>query len=206
MRYLFIFFFLLIFAPAYSQKNMTAKKYKKLGRDSLLKIATDYIRKNLDTCFNPADYKVQRVTKREDMLYVSFIMPIQFVPAKGSYTYNVSVTLPDFSMSYSLLSCNGESSTDPHFFKHTEETRKAVDFIFASINNSNEVGHVKEEEWPSNSVMVIKDMGAYYDIEVDDDYIHSYYKIKKDSGEIYDAGHKHYAIDPDDRKKIEIIE
>lgn len=44
---------------------------------------------------------------------------------------------------------------------------------------------------PEDFEMTIREAEDYYDITIDNQY-HSYYKIKKKTGEICDAGHKHY--------------
>jgi hypothetical protein len=185
---------------------MNADYFQKLGRDSIIKIATERIRSSFPTEFNPTDFQIIKALRREDMVFVVFNTPIRFIPSEGSYIYSISVTLTDNALSYSELSSSEKDrKKDSKFFKPTKESDKAIDFVFDCINKSTEIGHVKREEWPVYTTMTIWDKGSYYEIEVTDEHTDSEYKINKSNGEIYDASHRHLAPDPHENNEIEIL-
>jgi hypothetical protein len=131
---------------------------------------------------------------------VIFNHAIRFIPRKGQYYYSVSVSLIHGGPSMSIQG-KGELDLSEIEFYQPKNFEKDIQFVLDAINNSNgEIGKIPSGTWPDGD-MTVTDNLNFYDVTVDSESTHSYYKIKKGSGQIYDAGHKHYARTHDDSRK-----
>ena len=174
-----------------------ADAFIKLSKDSLIMLAAKNV---TEPTFRAQDFNNIEVWQDGDQVYVVFDHAIRFIPKKGQYYYSVTVDLVTGSPSMSIL---GEGPLDQEVgFYDPSRFKKEIQFVIDAINNSNgEIGKIPEGQLPSGT-MTIHENTMYYDITVDSESTHSYYKIKKGSGKIYDAGHKHYARFTETRKRI----
>lgn len=178
----------------------SAQELSKLPKETLIEMAAARVN---EPSFRAADFTQVDVWLEEDVLTVNFEHVIQFIPKKGQYYYSVSVELPRGSVGRSIKG-DGPDDEDIPFY-NPAKFQDQIKFVFNAINNSDgEIGSIPEGKMPDGT-MEIKEETGYYDISVDSYSTHSYYKIKKGSGKIYDAGHKHYYRDESEnsrRKKI----
>lgn len=207
MRY-FIFFAGIIFTfqlQAQSEK-MTLDEMKALGRDSLIAIAAERA-KNSYPDFRIDLFAHIRVKISRSSLWVIFDNPIRFVPRKSAFIYDMSVNLTENSIGTGPIENDKELKDfeEYQFFKPTKESRKAIEFVLNAVNKDNEIGDIPDGKLPDGTQMTIIEKSDHYAIEVDSYSTVSHYKIKKSSGKIYDASHKHYARDWDDKDEEEEI-
>jgi hypothetical protein len=178
----------------------TVSKLRKLPKDTLVEMAVKKIR---DTSFDKKDFTAIEVWAEDDDISVKFDHAIKFVPMKGQFYYRVSVDLMGGSVNRLILG-KGSNDEDVQFYK-PKEFDKEIKFIFQAINDSKgEIGKTPEGQLPDGAMVIMEHL-AYYDITVDSHSTHSYYKIRKGTGQVYDAGHKHYAREskpPPGRERI----
>ncbi|MBX7153097.1 hypothetical protein K1X84_15830 [bacterium] len=194
-------------ASIYGQsKKMTLDELKALGRDSLIAIAAARA-KNSYPDFKTDLFDRIRVKISRGSLWVIFDNAIQFVPRKSAFIYDMSVNLTENSLGTGPIENDKELKDfeEYQFFKPTKNARKAIEFVLNAINNDNEIGDIPDGKLPDDTQMTIIEKSDYYAIEVDSYSTVSHYKIKKGSGKIYDASHKHYARDWDEKAEEEVI-
>jgi hypothetical protein len=194
-------FFILIsaFLP-YTLMSQSAKELSKLPKEKLIELA---VQKIDEPSFRLADFTEIEVWLEDNELTVEFGHVIRFIPKRGQYYYSVSVDLVSGSTGRSIQG-KGPDDADLSFY-NPAKYQDEIKFVFDAINNSGgEIGKIPEGQLPDGH-MTIQEEAGYYDIEVDSYSTHSYYKVKKGSGKIYDAGHKHYDRDVESesrRRKI----
>ncbi len=177
----------------------TVSDLRKLSKDSLIKMAAKKID---EPSFIVNDFNQIEIWVEDEELTVEFGYAIRFIPKKGQFYYSVSVELVSGSSSR-YLKGEGPNDKDVQFYKPARYQEK-IKFVLEAIKTGNgEVGRIPEGQLPDGT-MTIKEEGGYYDVEVDSESTHSYYKIKKGSGKIYDAGHKHYMRDDSPAKRQRI--
>ena len=170
-----------------------------LPKDSLIKMACKKID---EPSFDVQDFNQIEIWVDDPELSVEFGHVIRFIPRKGQYYYSVSVDLVSGTTGR-LIQGDSPTYEEVRFYKPAKFQEK-IKFVMNAISNSHgEVGKIPEGKLPDGT-MTIREEAGYYDIEVDSESTHSYYKIKKGSGKIYDAGHKHYYRDdtPSKRERI----
>lgn len=177
--------FLLLLASAIM--GQSAKELSKLSKDKLIELAVTEIN---DSSLRIRDFTHIEIWLEDNELTIEFKHSIRFIPKQGRFYYSVSVDLVSGSIGRSIIG-NGPDDAEI-FFYDPSKYQDEIKFIFNAINNSDgEIGKIPEGELPDGT-MTIQEEAGYYDISVDSYSTHSYYKIKKGSGKIYDAGHKHY--------------
>jgi hypothetical protein len=194
----------LLFLPILFTLNASAQKpthtveeLKKLGRDSLIKMA---IREINDTAFHAQYYDVVEVRANKTSVEVDFSLSIRFHSGKKCFYEHVYVGL--------LNGPTGKSSSgecdEMDYYKPSKKLQKKIDFVFSSINKSSEVGPIPNNTLPAGTKMDITEYTGYYYVEVSDDITYSHYKVDRNTGKISEAGSKEYAGSPD-TDKWEII-
>lgn len=165
----------------------SAKELSKLPKEKLIELATAKIN---DLNFRAGDFTNIEVWLEEDELTIEFKHTIQFIPKRGQFYYSISV---DFVSGTTGHSIKGDGPDDAEiFFYDPNKYKDEIKFVFDAINNSDgEIGKIPEGKLP-DGIMTIQEEAGYYDVSVDSYSTHSYYKVKKGSGKIYDARHKHY--------------
>ena len=192
----------ILFLILLTQSTMaqTVSELRKLPKDSLIKMAA---KKITEPSFDIKDFTRIEIWAEGDEITVDFDHAIRFIPMKGQFYYNVSVELVRASSSRQIIG-DGPFDEEVHFFKLTNKHQEKIQFVRDAINNSNgEVGKIPEGQLPDGT-MTITEKATYFDISVDSESTHSYYKIEKGTGKIYDAGHKHYMRDESDSNRQRI--
>jgi hypothetical protein len=178
----------------------SAQELSKLPKEKLIEMAVSKIK---EPSFRLTDFTEIEVWLEDDELTVEFGHVIRFIPKRGQYYYSVSVDLISGSTGRSIQGV-GPDDAELTFYDPTKY-KDEIKFVFDAINNSEgEIGKIPEGQLPDGH-MAIQEETGFYDVEVDSYSTHSYYKVKKGSGKIYDAGHKHYYRDEDSeprRKKV----
>jgi hypothetical protein len=195
-----LFAILLLPAMSFSQKKrMSVDELKKLGRDSLIKMAVKEIN---DSTFHPEHYDRIVVKANDTQVWVSFSLSVVLKTKKPCYYDAVGVDLANGTVSRSHS--NNDCDEAGHY-KPTKSIQKKIDFVFNAINKSDEVGDLPGNKVPYGTTMDISEHPTYYYVEVSSYSTFSHYKVDKITGKIYDAGHKHYARDFMEEEKWEII-
>jgi hypothetical protein len=178
----------------------TAKERSKLPKEKLIEMAAAKI---TEPSFRLADFTKIDVWLEDKELTVEFNHLIRFIPKKGQFYYSVSVDLISGTTGHSIQG-DGPFNEELEFY-NPARYQEQIKFVFDAINNSDgEIGKIPDGKLPDGT-MTIKEEADYYDVDVSSYSTFSYYKIKKGSGKIYDAGHKHYDRDGESeskRKKI----
>lgn len=169
----------------FCQRN-DLESLKKLGRDSLIKLA---IQKIDDPKFNPVHYDRVTVRATKTELYVVFELSINFHNKRSCFYDVVTVGLVGYGTSKSI---QGDCE-EPSYYHPTKSDQKKIDFVFDAINKDNSIGDIPDRKIPAGSKMEITEHFDYYHVRMDSWSTHSDYKISKITGKVYDAGHKHYA-------------
>ena len=173
---------------------------KKLGRDSLIKLA---VKKINEPGFDAKAYDRITVKANVASLAVDFELSVRFYSSGMCYYDKVFVSLAGNGSSGESIQgdCN-----NPKFYKLNQEQKKKVEFVFNSINKSDEIGHTKNNQMPKGTTMEITEKLTHYYVEVSSWSTYSHYKVDKISGKISEANHKHYARSGDEKPDYEEVE
>lgn len=193
-----IILFMAIFSSNLLNAQNTDKEKVNLllakGRAEIIRLAESHINKDYPE-FSSKSYDRIKVMYNKKDLYVTFNNTFKFVPFNTSHYYGVYVNLINKMTSKNALS-NFEKDTliiNMRFFVPSENSSKAINFVIKSVNKSEMVGSIEDKTLPEGSDMTITEKKSHYEIGVDSESTYSSYKIKKETGEIYDSGHKHKA-------------
>ncbi|MDZ4664822.1 MAG: hypothetical protein SGJ15_08105 [Bacteroidota bacterium] len=170
---------------------------KKLGRDSLIKLA---VTKVYEQGLDPKGYDRIFVKAYKDKLVVEFALSVVLIDGSCYYN-NYSVALAGSGTGGSI---QGECD-EPTYHKSTNKEKKKIQFVFDAINKSNEIGHLKDNKIDDGNRMTITEKLTYYYVEMDDWSTHSYYEVNKVTGKISNANHKHYDRSHDEEPEYEIV-
>ncbi|WP_143470476.1 hypothetical protein [Labilibaculum filiforme] len=155
-----------------------------LGKDSIVQMAIDLLGEKM-RAENFAEIKVLTNGKE---VFVSFLNPIKYLPINSVFYCDAGVGLLGQSGSIeSLANPEGYSINEPFpFYQPNEDTKRNIQFVLEAIDNmeASDVDNFEDE-------MIIRENEEYYDISVVSEYVESWYKIKKVTGEMYDVGHAH---------------
>jgi len=189
--------------------NSRVEKFKKLGRERIIQLAAEEVRREVDS---ESNFKVEnfdqiKVMASEKNIYVTFSMPFRYVPLNSSAYYGVYVSLTE-----DMMSCRPHDNREDEynyrqelkFFVPTKESKKAIALVINAINQSGKVGSIDNGKLPENDYMIIRDKPSYYGIERVSrvsKYVLSFYKIDKISGKIYDATHEQLAPLPEENNE-----
>ena len=185
--------FILINSNCFSQNIKMNKEVEEIvaqGKDSIVQLALKLI--DGDVSVDNFTKIIVRASSKE--VYVSLLTPIKYLPINSAFYFDVEVALIEKSTSYHDYSNPkgfNEDKMDLPFYKQTEEGKKNIQFVIEAIKKSAPFDVSKFEE-----SMIIRDDTDFYDINVESDYYHSWYKIEKLTGKIFDEGHAHFEQPP----------
>jgi hypothetical protein len=181
---------------------MDLEELKKKSRIEIIEMAVKQLN---DPAFKKESYDRIQVMAGDHKLYVIFDVSICYIPKGKSWYGSIYVDIPGRQISKSVFS-NEAPSSEPGYYSLDEKNKEAIDFIMKSINKSNTVGDLPGSVVPEGSRMLILEKPDCYAIEMDSETIVSNYKIRKKTGEIYEAGHNHMILPDDDSVKSTIYE
>ncbi|GEM_PF-1657362 len=177
---------------AQNQKMKTeVDKIKELGKDSIIQLAMDIT----SFRFEKSNFESITISANHEDVYVSFNNPVKYIPLNMDYLTDLYVSIVNKTVNYDIIvnPIGGVStaSAQPRFYI---PNKKVIQFVFDAINKSKEVGNASADDIEFN--MTIKEKDTYYDVLVVSGVQESNYKVKKETGEIYDATHAHLSKMP----------
>ena len=174
--------------------NKKIEKLIKSGKDHIIKSAIKIINEDLN-----ADNFLIQVKKNKKTIIVNFHNPIVFVPLNSIFSYNYGADLIVGS-SWSEIVSNpegfGKNIIDIPVYSPTEETKKHIQFVINAVNACDEIGLIDSECFGFDDCMIIRDNPEYYKIRMLSSHQESFYKIDKQTGNIYDSRHAHLIPPP----------
>ncbi len=181
---------------AQNQKMKTeVDKIKELGKDSIIQLAMDIT----SFRFEKSNFEKITITANHEDVYVSFNNPVKYIPLYMDYLTDLHVSIVNKTINYNIIAnpIDGVStaSAQPRFYI---PNKKAIQFVFDAINKSKEIGNASSDSEGFEELnMTIKEKETYYDVSDASGTQESNYKVKKETGEIYDVVHYSLEIDPD---------
>lgn len=173
---------------------MTVEEIKRLGKDAIIKRAFEKIEKgNIDI----GAFDRINIIESEDEVWVNFDMAFKYVPLESAYFYSAGVGLAEGYTVISPLSnpLENKNIRATAFFESTKESKNAILFILDAINKDEETRAIPKGILPEDTDMRIFEKQDHYEIEVHSPTMISFYKIKKNTGEVYDGEHEHAMLD-----------
>jgi len=189
-----VLFFLFAFS-LFAQNESQIDSLKKLGADSLIRLA---IVKINDSTFNAANYDRITVKANKTCLLVSFGLSVNFISKKDCYYDAVTAALAGKKIGQ--RSIRGDCD-EPEYYSPSESVKKKIQFVFDAINKSDEIGHLENNKISDDNTMEITEHSAYFYVEISNWSTFSHYKVDKGSGKISEANHKHYSHDETESEK-----
>ena len=176
---------------------MTVEEIKSIGKDAIIKLAFEKLEKG-DIDIGVFDRI--KIIESEDEVWVNFDMAFKYVPLESAYFYSAGVGLVEGYTVISPLSnpLGNENIRASAFFKPTKESKNAILFILDAINKDEETGVIPKGILPEDTDMRIFEKQDHFEIEVHSPSTVSFYKIKKNTGEVYDGEHEHVMLDLED--------
>jgi len=177
---------------AQNQKMKTeVDKIKELGKDSIIQLAMDIS----SFRFEKSNFESITISANHEDVYVSFNNPVKYIPLSMDYLTDLHVSIVNKTVNYDIIAnpigSVSTASAQPRFYI---PNKKVIQFVFNAINKSKEVGDPSTDNIEFN--MTIKEKDTYYDVLVVSGVQESNYKVKKETGEIYDAIHAHLSKMP----------
>lgn len=168
----------------------------KLGEDAIVKLAL----KSIEGTISLENFTSATILSNGEEVYVSFRNQYKYLPINTIYYFDVGVNITTQTTYKNSVANPYNYSTERTipYFNLTEDIKKHIDFVKQAIGNLDGF----EED------MIIRENEDFYDIEVVSDTQESSYKIKKDTGEIYDEFHAHLEpmpFDVDDSKEFKEV-
>ncbi len=185
----------------FAQKRWEADELKALGREAIIDIAEKEIQKDHPE-FSKELFGHIKVLVDEVSVYVSFVMPIRYVPRDSTAYYGVLYGLadPDGPMS----SWNSQSNpkdlykeSDTRFFQPTEESSEAIALVLKALEIQAEDVHWQES-------VTIHEQETTYSVTFNSPATVSDHTVTKGTGEIVSHGHSHWMPMPgEDEGRLE---
>jgi hypothetical protein len=193
---------LLIFLASLSHmaqsKDSKVDSLKKLGRDALIQLAVKQIN---DPAFARENYDRVVVKASKVSVVVEFDLSVIFSNKKSCYYDKITVSLVGGGGGRSI---KGDCD-EPSYYNLSRSEKDKIDFVFKSINASDDIGHIPGNKLGSDTTMEISEHSTYFYVEVSSWSTYSHYKINRASGKISEAGHKHYDRSEETVDEFEII-
>lgn len=158
--------------------------------------------------FDSTRFPRVKISESNGDVHVSFGQKVYFYPLNTVYLYGAEVRLEKEGGNKSAaenhlpimsldIKRNPETLTETtnvasvKCFAMSPSVKEGLDFVVKAINKSGKASKLDLAQIPDNLKMTVTEYKDYYQVEIDWQY-HSYYKINKKTGELYDEGHKHY--------------
>ena len=196
--------------PEPKESDLKMKKHAEL-----IKVAAEKIRKQGYIKFDPAKFPIAKVLENAEDVRVVFDRQIKFLPIDSVYLYSAAVIFIknevkdlDYAKAPATFSIGIKENfsgrekgktlpKETDCFNVSSSIREKFDFVLKAINQSDKVSNLNIQKLPPDFNMIVTEFKDYYQVEIDWQYL-SAYKINKQTGKIYDDGHKHYAPEPED--------
>ena len=174
---------------AFAQKRWNADELKALGREAIIDIAEKEIQKDHPE-FSKELFDHIKVLVDEVSVYVSFVMPIRYVPRDSTAYYGVLYGLadPDGPISSWDSQANPKDlykASGTRFFQPTDESTEAIALVLKALEIQAEDVHWRES-------VTIHEQETAYEVTCDSPSTVSDHTVTKGSGEIVSHGHSHW--------------
>ncbi|CAM1354596.1 hypothetical protein [Tenacibaculum insulae] len=188
----FIIVLLLLISPVSISQETPENKPKmskgvediiNLGKDAIIKLALNLV----DEKVSVKNFTQTKIMTNGEEIYVYFKNPIKYLPINSSFYFDVGVNLSSKTV-YKNSIANPVAllnKNDIAFYKETSAIKKQITFVVKAIGINISDLHNFEDE------IIIREKETYYAVNVISKFQESWYKIKKESGEIYDENHTH---------------
>ena len=185
----------LTFVALAQKERKTAGELKALGKEAIIEIAEKEIQEDFPE-FSKENYDYVKVLVDEHSVYVSFVMPILYVPRNSTAYYGLLWGLedpngPTASFETESNPRNAFGAVERQFFQPTEESAQAIAFVLKAIG-------VKAEDIPYRETLTIHEHESTYEVSFDSPGAGSLYTIAKETGEILERMDSHYYPPPGD--------
>ncbi|HSZ24696.1 MAG TPA: hypothetical protein VK766_03205 [Cytophagaceae bacterium] len=165
-----------------SQDNKKVEDLKKLGRKALIDRAVEIIN---DKDFHKENYDRTKVMVGQNKLYVIFDVSVRYIPVITSFYIPVYVDVLNNRMSVKEVSNSGFFSTN--FYDTPSLYTKQVNFVINAINKSIESNMLPEGKVTEDITINIREVFAYYEVELISKTKNFYCRIDKVSGRLFEA-------------------
>jgi hypothetical protein len=186
-------------------KKKSYDEIRQLSKTDIIQLGLEYIndgRGNDSVNENMFDQII--VWANNESIYIKFSNPIKFIPINSEYYYDITVYILGGGMSYDIYANPHDyegSSLDTPFFKSTPGSEEIIQFVIDAINQDAGLT-IKEDKKrflkDFEGDLIIRDCDDHYAITRTSTYQESWYKIRKQTGEIYDDGHAHLEPPPEE--------
>ena len=166
---------------------------KKLGKDSIIQLTMDIT----SSRFEKSNFERITISANHEDVYVSFINPVKYIPLNKKIITDFTVSILGKTTSLNFVANpNGFRSKGgrEYYNPNASENKKVIQFVFDAINKSKEIRNTSPEAL--EGTMTIKEKNTYYKVLVVSDAQESNYKVKKETGKIYDVSHAHLSKMP----------
>lgn len=207
-----------VFAGA-NDKEVDVNELRELGRHALIEMAAKRIAADDETgTFNKENFSRIKVQVIQESLYVSFDMPVRYVPSGSEYYYGASVELTGNTPSEVSTPLdririrnpkNHHARSAVQFFIPDPDVEKKILSLLLKIFPDAEIESFSEMRLSDPSYILIREKAFSYDVEYWALYFYSSYKISKISGNTSNLVHESLAVDPEweeEQTRIEEIE
>ncbi|WP_299320817.1 hypothetical protein [uncultured Maribacter sp.] len=160
-----------------SKMSKEVTKLIEIGEDTIVSLALNSIGGNVSL----DNFTSATVLSNGEEVYVSFRNQYKYLPINTIYYFEVGVNITT-QTTYKNSVANPYDFTSERtipYFNLTEDIKKHIDFVKQAIGNLD--GFVDD--------IIIRENEDFYDIEVVSELQESSYKIRKETGEIYDEFH-----------------
>ena len=178
---------------AFAQRRWNAVELKALGKEAIIDIAAKEIQRKYPE-FSKELFGHIKVLVDEASVYVSFVMPIRYVPRDSTAYYGVLYGLADPDGPFS--SWNSEANPedlfrpgDTRFFQPTEESSEAIALVLKALE-------IRPEDVYWRESVTIVEQETTYDVTCDSPSTISKHTVTKGTGEIVSHGHSHWLHSP----------
>jgi hypothetical protein len=175
------------------KETMNTQKPENLNRKQIIAQAVAKLQAQHPE-FQASQYDQILVARNKDLLRVSFVQSIKYIPENSQYYYDVWITLGK-NTSGGKTSLNNpedfQTTAQTKFLTYNKEMRKIIKKIIKAINQNKELGSIKEEGLPPGYSLAIYCQQNYYQIIADSPDTTSRYRINKATLKISDLSHKH---------------
>ncbi|QXP53572.1 hypothetical protein [Cellulophaga sp. HaHa_2_1] len=169
--------------------NKEVRKLVNLGKDAIIQQALTA----LDKKASLTTFSTNSVQTNGKEVYVVFSNPVLYLPQNSIFKYTMGVHLMTGAL-FSNTIANPEDfrpTTAIPIYQETATATEHIAFVVEAIPNLNASDLTNFE-----GSLIIREKEDHYAVRVVSEIQESWYKIKKDTGTMYDEGHAHLEPQP----------
>ncbi|WP_282117326.1 hypothetical protein [Cellulophaga baltica] len=169
--------------------NKEVRTLVNLGKDAIIQQALTALDQNASL----TNFSTTSVQTNGKEVYVVFSNPVLYLPLNSIFKYTMGVHFTTGAQ-FSNTIANPEDfkpTTAIPIYQETATATEHIAFVVEAIPNLN-VSDLKDFE----GSLIIREKEDYYAVHVVSEMQESWYKIKKDTGTMYDEGHAHLEPQP----------